>query len=71
MTMNTNLLKAVIAYAGKTQGEVAHTLGMTPQNFGQRLNRNTFSDEELMKIAEILGAEFQPAAFVFPDGRKF
>jgi hypothetical protein len=31
---------------------------MSPQNFSQKMKRETFSDEELCKIAEVMDAEY-------------
>jgi hypothetical protein len=31
---------------------------MSPQNFSQKMKRETFSDEELSKIAEVMDAEY-------------
>ena len=69
--MNEKILRAVFAYSGINQATIARAIGMSPQNFGRRVSRNTFSDDELEKIAEVIGAKFCPAKFVFPDGREF
>lgn len=63
-------IKAAIAYSGISQAKLAKDLGTTPSNFNQKLKRDTFTDEELNAIAKALGANFQPCAFVFPDGMK-
>lgn len=69
--MNEKILRAVFAYSGISQATIAHAIGMSPQNFGRRISRNTFSDDELKKIADVIGAEFHPAKFVFSDGKEF
>lgn len=63
-------IKAATAYKGLSQAKLAEAIGMTASNFNQKLKRDTFTDEELQQIAAALGAEFQPCAFVFPDGMK-
>ena len=63
-------IKAAIAYRGLSQAKLAEAIGMTPSNFNQKLKRDTFTEEELSRIAEALGAKFQPCAFMFPDGMK-
>ena len=63
-------IKAAIAYSGISQAKLAVMIEMTPSNFNQKLKRDTFSDDELARIAEALGAKFQPCVFVFPDGMK-
>jgi len=62
-------IKMALAYQGKSQAEVAQALGMTTSNFNQKLKRETFSIEELEKIANTLGAVYI-SAFEFPDGTK-
>jgi len=63
-------IKAAAAYKGLSQAKLAEAIGMTPSNFNQKLKRDTFTEEELMRIAEAMGASFMPCAFVFPDGMK-
>ncbi|MCL2807005.1 MAG: transcriptional regulator [Coriobacteriia bacterium] len=58
-----------MAYAGLTQRQVAEELDTTVSNFNQKLLKRTFRDEEMDKIAEIIGAEYE-ARFVFPDGTR-
>lgn len=64
-----NQIKAAAAYAGISQAKLAAQIGMTASNFNQKLKRDTFTDEELEKIAAALGATFRPCAFVFSDGK--
>lgn len=40
-----------------TQAEMAKTLGISKQNFSNKIQRNTFSPDELVKIADELGME--------------
>jgi transcriptional regulator with XRE-family HTH domain len=63
-------IKMAIAYKGISQAALAKAVDTTPSNFNQKLKRDTFTDEELEKIAQALGAEFRPCAFVFPDGME-
>lgn len=69
--VDSKTIKAILAYGGVSQATVARAIGITPQSFGDKLARGTLSDSELLKIAELTGSEYIPAAFVFPDGRKF
>lgn len=62
-------ISAAGAISGKSKAEMAREFGVTPQSFGQKMRRGTFSDEEMEKVAEIVGAKFE-ARFVFPDGTK-
>ena len=63
-------IKAASAYGGMSQAKLAEKIGMTASNFNQKLKRATFTEEELQRIAEALGACFVPFAFQFPDGMK-
>ena len=40
-----------------TQLEMAETLGISKQNFSNKVQRNTFSPDELVEIANFLGME--------------
>jgi transcriptional regulator with XRE-family HTH domain len=63
-------IKAAAAYSGLSQAKLAEKIGMTASNFNQKLKRDTFTEEELEKIAAALGASFIPCSFLFPDGMK-
>ena len=62
-------IKMACTFAGVSVSELARRIGTTPQNLNQRLKVGRFSAEELGKIAEALGAQFE-LAFVFPDGSR-
>lgn len=66
---NEQKINMAIAYKGVSQAALARSIEMTPSNFNQKLKRDTFSTEELEKIAEALGAVYS-SAFEFPDGTK-
>ncbi len=55
MTMAQKINMAM-AYKGMSQAALARAISMTPSNFNQKLKRETFSTEELDKIAEALVA---------------
>ena len=63
-------IKAALAYSGISQAAIARLIGMTPSNFNQKLKRETFTESELLQIANAMGAKFKPCAFVFPDGKE-
>ncbi len=56
-----------------TQLEMAEVLGISKQNFSNKLKRNTFSPDELAKIAEMLNMElaFIDKGAVIENGEKF
>ena len=58
-----------LAYRGMSQAALARAIDMTPSNFNQKVKRDTFSREELEKIASALDAKYV-TFFEFPDGTK-
>ena len=56
--------KAITKNKNVTQLEMAETLGISKQNFSNKVQRNTFSPDELVKIADMLGMEI---AFIDKD----
>lgn len=48
---------------------LAKKIDMSPQNFGQRLSRDSFSPNDLKKMAEVLGIEYE-STFTLNDGTK-
>jgi predicted XRE-type DNA-binding protein len=68
--MNMELqINAAAAYANMTQADVALAVGMSKSNFNQKLKRHSFSEEELAKIADAIGAKVD-FRFEFPDGTR-
>lgn len=63
-------INMALAYKGISQAALARDIGMSPSNFNQKIKRDTFTDEELEKMADALGAIYIPASFEFPDGTK-
>lgn len=49
--------KAITKNRKVTQFEMAEALGISKQNFSNKVQRNTFSPDELVKIAELLQME--------------
>ena len=49
--------KAISKEKKVTQQEMADTLGISKQNFSNKVKRNTFSPDELVKIAKMLNME--------------
>ena len=60
-------IKMAAAYKGMSQADIARSMNMTPSNFNQKVKRDTFSKDELERIASALGAIYN-AFFEFPDG---
>lgn len=51
-----------------TMQKMADALNMSKQNFSNKIQRNTFSPDELVKIAETCDMEL---AFIDKDGNKY
>ena len=60
--------KAISKDKNVTQLEMANAIGISKQNFSNKVQRNTFSPDELVKIADMLDMEI---AFVDKVGRKY
>lgn len=56
-----------------TNQEMADALGISKQNFSNKIQRNTFSPDELVKIAEMLDMEiaFIDKKAAVKDGEMF
>lgn len=52
-----------------TISQLATLIGTTNQNLSNKLTRDNFSEQELNKIAEVLGCKFE-GYFVFDDGDR-
>lgn len=53
----TNKLKTAMHYAGKKNIDCAKALGISKQAVSNKLNRESFSAEDLIKISDMLDAE--------------
>lgn len=62
-------IKMAIAYKNLSQAELARKIGQSPANLNTKIKRETLTNEELEKIAEVLGATYT-FGFEFPDGTK-
>ena len=60
-------IKMALSYTGISQSELARKIGTTPQNFNQKLKRNSLTKEEMERIASVSGGSWR-AEFVFTDG---
>lgn len=67
--MKEKQIIAALAYAHKSQQDIADTFGCTKQNVSTRIKREKLSDDELEKIAKTIGAKYK-CYFEFEDGTK-
>ena len=56
-------------YKGMSQAALARAVGMSPANFNSKVKRETFSKDDLERIASALGAVYK-SYFEFEDGTK-
>ncbi|MGQ7364363.1 helix-turn-helix domain-containing protein [Streptococcus suis] len=49
--------------------ELARRIGQTPQNFNNKLKRETVTFDDLKTIADVLGVRFEQS-FILPDGEE-
>lgn len=55
--------------AGISRAELTRRLGTSESAFAQKLQRGKFKQEDLVKIADILGCQYV-SGFVFSNGLK-
>lgn len=68
--MNTSdLIRELCRKKGISISELARRLGQTPQNFTKKLQRETVSTNELIRIGNELGIKFEQS-FTLEDGEK-
>ena len=68
--MNTsNLIKNLCKEKGISVAELARRIGLTPQNFNKKLQRETVTLDELKAITDVLGVKFEQA-FILPEGNE-
>lgn len=60
-------VKAALALRGKQNVEAAAILGITPQAFNNKLNRNSFFMADIIKLADGLNLDI---AFTDKDGQR-
>lgn len=68
MTIQQKLMIACMK-AEISQTELAKRLEMSQPSLSQRIKTGKFTEKELIKIGEALGAKYY-SGFVFPDGEK-
>lgn len=62
---------AALKYAGFPIAKVAAQKGYTRAALSKKITEDRLSNEEMQEIAAIIGAEFIPGKFRFPDGTEF
>lgn len=59
-------IKIVLKRRNMTLGQLAERLGVTRQNFSNKMSRDNFTEKDLLEIAEALGCTYN-ASFTMND----
>ena len=62
-------IRVLCVRTGVSLSELARRINQTPQNFNAKLKRNTVTQEELNKIANVLDVTFEQY-FVLANGEQ-
>ena len=62
-------IRMLCAKLNISKAELARRLGQSPQNLNAKLKRESFTIEELKKIADVTGVEFKHR-FAFASGEE-
>lgn len=66
MSMSDNV-KGLLALRRKKQIQLAESFGMSKQTMGNKMARNSWSGNDLAKVASFCGCKL---AFLLPDGQQ-
>ena len=66
MSMVEKIRLACVKRGNISEAELARRVGVTPQNFNNKMKRDNFSERDLQEIAEALGLRLE-IAFVDPE----
>lgn len=65
-------IEHVLVSRGKSKNELAKELGYkSPSGLYNKLNRDSFTTDELMRIAEVLDCTFEASFILNDSGEKF
>ena len=62
-------IKIILKRRNMTLGQLADKLGVSRQNFSNKMSRDNFSEKELYDIAEALGCTYE-AHFIMNDTQE-
>lgn len=66
MSMVEKIRVACVKRGNISEAELARRVGVTPQNFNNKMKRDNFSERDLKEIADALGLRLE-IAFVDPE----
>lgn len=59
-------IKIILKRKNMTVGELAEKIGVSRQNFSNKLSRDNFTENDVRQIASALGCDFE-INFILPD----
>ncbi len=62
-------IKVLCVRCKVSEAELARRLGKSPQSFNSKMKRESFTVDDLNKIAEVLGVQFN-REFILANGEK-
>lgn len=73
--MVSEKVKALLALSGKRQVDLAEYFGMTSQSMNNKMNRDSWSAKDLVKVAEFTGSKLaflltENQHLVIDDGKE-
>ena len=66
MSMVEKIRVACVKRGNISEAELARRVGVTPQNFNNKMKRDNFSEHDLQEIADALGLRLE-ISFVDPE----
>ena len=66
MSMVEKIRVACVKRGNISEAELARRVGVTPQNFNNKMKRDNFSERDLQEIADALGLRLE-ISFVDPE----
>jgi transcriptional regulator with XRE-family HTH domain len=67
--MVSDQIRILCAHLKISQAKLAKASGMSPQNFNNKLRKNSLTPDELKQIAKSVGCRYI-GAFILPDGEE-
>ena len=65
--VDANKLRGCIVANGKTQEEVARSIGITPKTFSMKMKKRVFGSDEIEKMIDLLGITDPMSIFFAKD----
>lgn len=66
MSMVESIRIACVKRGNISEAELARRVGVTPQNFNNKMKRDNFSERDLQEIADALGLKLE-ISFIDPE----